>query len=234
MNRFAMTFVSLLHFAAMAPAEPPAKATGAIAGTVRFTGEVPPPKKITTVDGGSILHSDLLVDPKTKGLRYVVALLEDAKRQPKLKEAKPVTVDQRDMAFIPRVVAVQYGQAVSFDNSDLFNHSVMASSKVPANQLNVFVSPGKPLEHVFQPQARPILIGCALHAWMRAWVIVVEHPWFAVSDAQGRFRIENIPPGKYTLSLRHPDTGRQEKRTLEVSAGKTAAVTIEWAKIDPR
>src|SRR5262249_23244233 len=95
--------------------------TGNISGTVHYTGELPPAKKILTTDGATILHYDLVVDTKTKGLRFVVATL-DAAAQPKLNTAKPVLVDQRDMVFLPRVVAVQYGQAVRFDNSDLCNH----------------------------------------------------------------------------------------------------------------
>jgi plastocyanin len=212
----------------------PAEKPGGIAGVVRYTGTVPPPEEILTTDGSTIRHSDLVVEPKTKGLRYVVAVLENAPAQPKVTKAKPVLVDQRDMVFVPRVVAVQHGQAVSFDNSDLCNHSVMANSTVKANQFNVFVLQGRPYEHFFEPQKHPVQIGCSLHAWMRAWVYVLPHPWFAVSDEQGKFQINDVPPGKYTLWLRHPDTGRQERREVEVQAGKTLELTIEWRKVDQR
>src|SRR5688500_10284286 len=103
----------------------PAEKPGGIAGVVRYTGTVPPPEKILTTEGGTILHSDLVVNPKTQGLRDVAAVLEDAPARPKLPKAKPLLVDQRDMVFLPRVVAVQHGRAVSFDNSDSCNHSVM-------------------------------------------------------------------------------------------------------------
>lgn len=59
---------------------------------------------------------------------------------------------------------------------------------------------------------------------------MIPHPWFAVSDAQGEFKIEGVPPGKYTLWLRHPDTGHQDRRAVEVTAGKTTQVKIEWVK----
>src|SRR4051794_40996401 len=104
---------------------PPQKAPGTITGVVRFTGTVPPPKEVVTTDGTTIRHHELLVDSKTRGLRYVVASLEDAPARPKLRDAEPVLVDQKDMRFVPRVVAVQHGQPVRFDNSDLCNHSVM-------------------------------------------------------------------------------------------------------------
>ena len=207
-------------------AEPPA--TGTISGTVRFTGKVPEPKTITTTDSATIKHNDLIVDGKTKGLRYVFVQIEDAPPQPKIKKAKAVLIDQRDMIFMPRVVAVQHGQAVRFDNNDNCNHSVMAASAVAANQFNRFIDANQPFEHVFEPQKRPVLIGCSLHGWMRAWVYVVPHLWFAISDSEGRFQIAAVPPGKHTLLLTHPDTGLQERRMVQVEAGKHISVTVDW------
>jgi plastocyanin len=60
--------------------------------------------------------------------------------------------------------------------------------------------------------------------------VVLPHPWAAVSDEQGRFTISDVPPGKYTLWLRHPDTGMQERRAVEVRAGQTTKVEVEWRK----
>jgi plastocyanin len=214
--------------------EPPkVPAPGGIAGAVRYTGVVPKPREIVATDGSTDRHSDLLVDPKTRGLRDVVLVLEDAPARPRLDGAEPVVVDQRDMVFVPRVVAVQHGRAVRFDNSDLCNHSVMALARAPADQFNAFVTPGQPLTHAFRPQDRPIPIGCSLHHWMRAWVYVVPHPWFAVSDDRGRFRIEGVPPGKYTLRLHHADTGHRGRRAVEVEEGKTLELSAEWSEVGP-
>jgi plastocyanin len=210
----------------------PEEAAGTVCGAVRFTGKVPPPRDIPTTDGGTVRHSDLLVEPKTKGLRDVLAVLEDAPARPRLEKAESVVVDQKDMLFVPRVVAVQHGRSVRFENSDAFNHSVMTASLVKADQFNVFVAPGRPLEHTFAAQKQPVRVGCSLHASMRAWVYVVPHPWFALTDAKGRFTIERVPPGKYTLWLRHADSGLQERRPVEVQAGERADVAVEWAKVE--
>lgn len=211
-------------------ATPPAK-TGTITGTIRFTGKVPPAKKIMATDGSTILHRDLVVDGTTKGLRYVVAILDNAKPQPKAKNAKPAMMDQCDMIFTPRVIAVQHGQQVWFENSDLCNHSVMAISPVPKNSFNVLTPPNDSYKTSFELQKRPILIGCSLHAWMRAWVYVVPHPWFAVTDNKGTFTIRNVPPGKYTLRLEHPDTRTTLQRQIEVRGGKTVRVTVDWKEV---
>ena len=67
---------------------------------------------------------------------------------------------------------------------------------------------------------------------MRAWVYIVNHPWFAITDDAGTFRIAAVPPGKYTLLLTHPDTGLQERRMVTVESGRTATVTVEWEKAE--
>jgi len=221
--------LALMAFLSLAISAASQENPGTITGVVLFTGNVPAPKNIVTTDGGIIKHSDLVVDPKTKGLRFVVATLEDAPVQPKLKKANPVLLDQKDMVFLPRVVAVQHGQAVQFDNSDLCNHSVMAASTVREDQFNLFVAQGKPIEHVFSVQKHPVQISCSIHAWMRAWVYVVPHPWFAITDEKGRFSIERVPPGKYTLLLRHADSGQLERRHVEIASGKVTEVKVEWS-----
>jgi plastocyanin len=207
---------------------------GTVRGVVRFTGELPPAKQLPTGDGGTVEHHDLVVDAKTKGLRWVVAALEDAPAQPKLKGGEPVVVDQKNMVFIPRVVAVQHGRPVRFDNSDPINHSVTIFSAVKENELNVFVTATSPATKAFEAEKLPLRIGCALHPSMTAWLYTAPHPWVAVTDEKGAFTIEDVPPGKYTLWLRHPDTGLEERRPVEVRAGQTAAVEVEWKEARPR
>lgn len=205
----------------------PAK-TGTIDGTVRYLGEVPPPQRILTTDGNTILHRDLVVDAKTKGLRFVAVLLDNPPQQTKAANAKPIVVDQRDMLFLPRVVAVQEGQKVRFENNDTCNHAVQAISTKRENQFNVNTPQGEPYEFEFKVQKPPVMIGCPIHNWMRAWVYVVPHPWFAVTDAKGQFKIANVPVGKQTLVFTHPDTGLRETRTIDVQVGKNNELTVEW------
>jgi plastocyanin len=205
--------------------------TGRIEGVVRFTGNVPPPEKILTSDGAVLLHSDLVVDARSKGLRFVAAYLDGAAPRPVARDAKPVIVDQKDMIFIPRVVAAQEGQTVRFDNNDICNHAVMSASTKEENLFNVATPMGQPFDFRFKAQRAPVQIGCPIHQSMRAWVYVLPHPWFAVSDAQGAFRIDNVPAGKHQLVLVHADTGLRESRTVVVEAGKAARVAIEWSQV---
>jgi hypothetical protein len=134
------------------------------------------------------------------------------------------------MVFLPRVVGVQEGQKVRFENNDLSNHGVQAFSSKQENTFSTTTAPNQPFEFQFKAQPRPVVIGCQIHAWMRAWVYVLPHPHFAITDAQGGFKIENVPAGKHTLLFTHADTGLKEERTVEVAAGKSAEVHVEWKK----
>jgi plastocyanin len=196
---------------------------------------LPPAKQLPTGDGGMVEHHDLIVDAKTKGLRWVIAALEDAPAQPKPKEGlDPVVIDQKNLLFIPRVVAVQHGQPVRFDNSDNINHSVSIFTGLKENELNVFVTAKDPVTKTFEAEKAPLRVGCVLHPSMTAWVYVAPHPWVAVTDEQGAFAIRGVPQGKYTLVLRHPDTGLLERRAVEVKAGQKAEVDVEWKEPRPK
>jgi plastocyanin len=212
-----------------------AEKTGVIQGVVRFIGEVPPAKQVPRGDGSFLDQYDFIVDAKSKGLRWVIAVLEDAPAQPKLGDGdNPIVMDQKDMVFIPRVMAVQHGQPVKFDNSDAINHSVSIFSRVPENELNVFVTKKDPVTKSFAAEKAPLRIGCAIHPSMTAWLYVAPHPWHAVSDAKGSIEIKDVPPGKYTLLLRHPDSGVQERQQVEVKAGQKSTFAVEWKESKPK
>jgi plastocyanin len=230
-GRWALVCLAAVLAADVTPGQ---EKTGTVQGVVRFTGEVPPARQLPTGDGGTVEHHDLVVEPKTKGVRWVIAALEDAPRQPRVEGGEPVVIDQKDMLFVPRVVAIPHGRPVRFDNSDPVNHSVSIASAVRENELNVFVSAREPVTKAFAAEKAPLRVGCALHPSMTAWVYVAPHPWVAVTDQKGAFAIRDVPPGRYTLLLRHPDTGLQERRSVEVRAGQKAEVAVEWTEAKPR
>lgn len=219
------------------------EAAGRIEGTVRFTGAVPPAEKIITSDGMVLMHSDLVVDAKSKGLRHVAAYLDEAPARPLLKNTakkrnkdtatknEPVVIDQKNMVFLPRVVAVQEGWTVRFDNNDLANHGVQAISADTRNTFNVVTPMGQPFDITFVAQKGPVQIGCPIHGWMRAWIYVLPHPWSAVTDAQGKFRIDGVPAGTHKLTFVHPDAKLRDSKTVTVEAGKTAGVAVEWSRV---
>jgi plastocyanin len=224
---------AVAFLACLLPAASLAQDRGVVSGVVRFTGTVPPAQKVPTTDGVIILHRDLLVDEKSRGLSQVAVHVEGM-TEARSGEKKPVIVDQRDMLFVPRVVAVQEGRPIRFENNDLCNHAVQAHSTKNENCFNTTTPPGQPFDFTFKSQKAPVLIGCPIHGWMRAWVYVFPHASFALTDREGRFRITGIPAGKQTLVFRHADTGLLERREVEVRAGQTAHVEVEWRETPKR
>ena len=228
-RNFLVLFVLFRVFAGTAES---AKA-GSIEGTVTFIGEIP---KSTTTDDAGRRHDLLEVDGKTRGLRYVALYLTRADgstvpSQPGARAARPtekLLMDQVDYAFTPRLLAVQEGEAVTFANSDPANHNVRTTASNKTNEFNVFTGVDGKYEHKFriEPRYRPVRLGCDIHPWMRAWIFVFDHPWFAVTDETGRFSISDVTPGEFRLHVVQPDIAHREQRTVRVVANETVKLEI--------
>ncbi len=205
--------------------------SGQITGSVRFTGTIPPPRRVETNDGTTIEIADLRVDPQTKGLAEVLVFVEN----PPLTKSPPprqaAVIDQVNWLFRPRVVGVVAGQEVRFENNDTCNHSVQTQSSNPTNQINAAAGPGVPIIHRFEAQRDPIPVSCALHPWMRAYLFVSPHPFFAVTDERGEFALPKLPPGEYRLRWLHPISRLQTHREVTVAAQTTARLNIVWDRL---
>jgi len=116
--------------------------------------------------------------------------------------ATHVTIEQRGTEFIPWVTVVQTGTAIDFPNNDTTRHHVYSFSAPKRFEIKLYV--GKPSQPVLFDQAGEVVIGCNIHDWMEAHVLVVDSPWFARTAPDGRAAIANVPPGRYRLRLWHP------------------------------
>lgn len=111
-------------------------------------------------------------------------------------------MDQRGKQFSPRVLAVRTGTEVSFPNSDDIRHHVYSFS--PAKRFELRLYKDTPSAPVLFDQPGVVVLGCNIHDWMVGYIYVTDHPWFAVSDAQGRLTIDGLPAGSYQVNLWHP------------------------------
>lgn len=126
-------------------------------------------------------------------------------------------MDQRDLAFVPRVLPVVVGTDVEFKNNDTVFHNVF--SQTPGATFNVGIMRGHLKPRTFdQPGVVPIL--CNVHSEMKAFVVVKENPYFAQPDANGAFTIRDVPPGSYRLSIWHPDAKTDEKPVVVPESGE--------------
>jgi hypothetical protein len=121
------------------------------------------------------------------------------------------------------VVVVPVGGTVEFLNSDRLLHNLHSASRENAS-FNRTQPRGRAIPIVFS-KPEIVRINCDLHSWMRAWVVVAEHPFYAVTNDAGEFELPPMPPGKYTLQIWQETLGVS---TREVTVGADdARVTVE-------
>ncbi|HVY36792.1 MAG TPA: carboxypeptidase regulatory-like domain-containing protein [Polyangia bacterium] len=208
-----------------------ALAQGSVAGVVKLSGPVPrrPAYKVTkdaAVCGAAQPDETLVVSPGGALANVVVSL-----RVPRPAAPPPPTpnaaVDQRGCRYEPHVQAVTAGTPVALVNSDAVLHNVHGSAG-PIQVFNVAM----PIRNQRLPTklTRPGLVRLqcdAGHTWMGAWIDVFDHPYFAVTGADGKFVIKDVPPGHYTVDFWHePADGKGPGVTttaaVEVTDGATA------------
>ena len=194
-----------------------------IRGVVMFNGPVEQKKLAVTIDqyvcGKDKPAEDLVVSPQ-RGVRSAVVWLQT----PPPGSAWPsapvkVEMDQKGCVFVPRVVLVPAGGTVEFLNSDRLLHNLHSVSKDNPS-FNRTQSKGRAIPIEF---AKPeiIQINCDLHSWMRAWVVVADHPFYALTNEAGEFSLPSVPPGKYTLQVWQEALGVSSR---EVTVGSDDAV----------
>jgi plastocyanin len=217
-----------------------AEPTGTIAGKATFTG-TPPPRKIinTSTDPGCRLHkpprTEDVVVSKDGGLRnaviYVKAGAPGGTSQPAPSE--PVIIDQSGCRYEPHVAVVRVGQPLKVTNSDATLHNVhgMPFENKPFNVVQI----NKGAANVFTLDAQEapgFVLKCDVHSWMRSYVWVLDHPYFAVTGDDGSFSLPPLPPGTYTVGAWQEACASQE-RVVTVEAGKTVEVKFAFEPEKP-
>ncbi len=116
--------------------------------------------------------------------------------------SRKATIAQQGREFKPYLTIVQTGTAIDFPNRDPIKHHIYSFS--PAKTFEIKLYAGKPAKPVVFNKAGEVALGCNIHDWMEAYVLVVDTPYFAKSDASGRVLINRVPTGRYRLRLWHP------------------------------
>lgn len=141
-------------------------------------------------------------------------------------------MDQQEMRFVPSVLAVRTGTAVTFPNRDDIRHQVYSFS--PAKRFELRLYQGTPSEPVLFDKPGLVVLGCNIHDWMVGYIYVTDDPWFAVSDAEGKVSFDNLPAGDYRVTLWHsalPDMQPHQGEALKVegAAAQRFALPVEAA-----
>jgi plastocyanin len=208
---------------------PAACLAGSISGKVVFSGPQPAARKVdVTIDqyacGTSKDADDLVVSPRREIANAVVWIENPPAGASWPAAAVKPTVDQRGCAFVPRVVVVPVGGTVDFLNSDRLLHNIHATPKLNAT-FNRTQPKDRTIPVTFQ-KAEIVRIDCDLHSWMRAWVVVADHPYYRVTPADGAFAYDNLPAGKYLLKIWHERLGTVTKEVTVPDKG-VAPLNVE-------
>ncbi len=225
----------ILLSVAVAGAEEPRP--GRIVGRVRLAGPPPaarPPIAAlidSAVCGTEIPDESLLVDHDGGVANAIVVVRGVAAGA--TAERPEAMVDNAHCRFVPRVQVVTRGQSVRVRSSDPVLHNahpvLVAEPEVSIANLALAL-PGQTIDLTRRlaaalPASGEALVrlGCDVHPWMRGWLVVLDHPYAAVTGADGRFGIAAVPAGSYTLALWHETLGRAE-RPVTVPPGATVSI----------
>ena len=199
---------SLILTTAVLPAQP---RLGAIRGRVDIRRYFPPPERRP-----SVAELGAPAPREITDMRRTVVYLETAPAAA-LEAREPVRarMDQRNETFLPHVLAVDVGTVVDFPNNDTTYHNVFSLSKTRKFDLGRYAQ-GKSKPMRFE---RPgvVRVFCDIHSHMSAFILVFSHPYYAKAEADGKYRIDNVPPGTYTVAAWHEGETRETK-TVTVPA----------------
>jgi hypothetical protein len=241
----ALTGLALLIFAPMQAA---AQGFGTIKGQAIYDEKALPKAVELKVDKdekeclkkGPLLSEKYVVNPKNKGVRWVVVWLakdDDGKADhdaelpvnPSLKNgAKPGVMDQPCCRFEPHVVILQKGQDFVGKNSSLLTHNMNFISPVGTPALNQSLPPNGQMTipaSKWKPNKLPVTVSCGIHPWMKGYVFCFSHPYVAVTDEDGKFEIKGAPAGKYRLMAWQEGMGWVATRNGKAITVKADSVT---------
>lgn len=216
-----------------------AATAGSVSGTIRFDGKAPTPIAI-----------DMAQDPacgqasKTPNMteQYVVhagrlanvfVYVKDGLGDRMYMPAKtPVVLDQKGCRYIPHVIGTMVGQPVEFRNSDRTMHNIhiVPPGRDDSSGFDISQAPMAGTEqHTFRNSGLMIPVRCNNHPWMEAFLNVVKNPFFAVSNTDGTFEIQGLPPGTYTLVAVHEKLGTQAQQ-ITIQSHKASTADFAFSK----
>jgi len=213
------------------PTSPSSATAGAtLKGVVKFEGRAPKPSPVNMSADPScakqhptpVLSQDVVTDANGGLQNAIVFIADGLNKQTYEPPSEPVVLDQKGCMYQPHVLAMQASQRMEVVNDDPTSHNV---HPVPTNnrEWNKAEPPGSKAEETFPREEIAIPVKCNIHPWMRGYVAVFKHPYFAVTGKDGGFDLGNLPPGTYTIKAWHEKLGTSTQK-ITVGANETKAI----------
>ena len=200
-----------------------------VTGKVTLDGQAPKPKALNmnAVPQCAAAHANPVFDEQIvvgagNELQNVVVYVKDGSKLGGQIPQTPVILDQKGCVYTPHVVSVMVGQELKAKNSDPFLHNVHGLAK-DNGEFNFPQQQEGQVDKIDGTKAvETYKVKCDVHPWMAAWVVVLDHPYSAVTGEDGTFKIPGLKDGKYTLVAWHERLGTKEAE-VEVKDGKATA-----------
>ena len=218
---------------------------GSVAGTIAYNGTPPAPKKIdSSADpvcgqkNPNLSTEDTVVNNGKLANVFVYIKDGTATDGTKIGEyswtppSTPVVLDQNGCHYRPHVLGIMTNQKISITNSDPTQHNIHPTPKNNPEWNQTQPNGAPPIEKTFARAEVLIPVKCNQHPWMKAYIGVLKHPFFAVSAEDGSYTIKGVPPGTYTVVAWHEGgaTGTEKPMTVTVAANGTAKADFSFGE----
>ena len=209
---------------------------GKISGVVKFEGDVPEKKKVEitkdqAVCGATEKFDETLVVGEGMVLQNTIVYLMDISQGKDFDEKAKLEIDQKNCRFNPHVQIVPVGEALMILNNDKATHNVhifgTRDNNTSFNRQQTKNRKKMKLAGAKKPEG-PVKVKCDIHGWMSAWVAYVPHPYFAVTNEKGEFKLEDVPPGTYKLGYWHEACGTNNKTPVTVTIAADGEVKQDF------
>lgn len=210
----------------------PVAEKGSISGVVKIAGQPPAVKPIEVnkdqATCGKSQPSETLISGADKSVKNAVVRLMNISKGKPLDAGAKVVLDQVKCRFVPHVAIVPVGAALEIKNSDPITHNI-----------HTFSIENDPINKA-QPKTLPVISAkftapeivktqCDIHKWMSTWLVVTDHPYNALTDDKGHFKLTDVPPGTYQMEVWHETLGKMTK-DVTVKANTDTVVPVELKK----
>jgi plastocyanin len=216
--------------------------TGTVAGVITFNGTPPAPRKIdTTADpvcgqkNPNLVTDDTMVKDGKLANTFVYikeGTVEAGKKIGEYTWAAPTTavqLDQNGCHYAPHVLGIQVNQKLNITNSDATQHNIHPTPKLNPEWNQTQSSGQGPIEKTFARAEQLIPVKCNQHPWMKAYIGVMKHPLFAVSNDTGAFEIKGVPPGTYTVVAWREGGANGTEKTMQVTVPANGSAKADFA-----
>ncbi|MEP6920035.1 MAG: carboxypeptidase regulatory-like domain-containing protein [bacterium] len=215
---------------------------GTVTGAIAYNGTAPAAKKIDTsadpvcgqANPNLSTEENIVKDGK---LKNVFVYIKDGKTADGTKigdytfaaPADEITLDQHGCHYVPHVIGIQTNQKLKITNSDPTQHNIHPQPKSNPEWNQTQPNGAPPLEKTFARAEVLIPVKCNQHPWMKAYVGVLKHPFFAISAEDGTFTIKGVPAGTYTVAAWHEGGATGTEKTMQVTVPAKGSGKADFA-----